>query len=48
MRTLVSVVLSLMLVLSLFACTGMQKKETVRVKCPACGYEFEAPIKGGN
>ncbi len=29
--------------LSLSACATMDKGETQRVKCPACGYEFDAP-----
>lgn len=43
MRKLVSLVLMTMLALSLTACAGMGKKEATRVKCPACGYEFEVP-----
>ena len=43
MRQLVTLVLMTMLALSLTACAGMGKKEATRVKCPACGYEFEVP-----
>jgi hypothetical protein len=43
MKRLVSFVLVVMFALSLSACAGMGKKETTRVKCPACGYEFDAP-----
>jgi len=43
MRKLVTLVLMTMLALSLAACAGMGKKEATRVKCPACGYEFEVP-----
>jgi hypothetical protein len=43
MRKLVSLVLTMMLALTLSACAGMGKKEATRVKCPACGYEFEVP-----
>ncbi|AMV73904.1 hypothetical protein JCM30471_23240 [Desulfuromonas carbonis] len=43
MRKLVTLVLMTMLALSLTACAGMGKKEATRVKCPACGYEFEVP-----
>jgi hypothetical protein len=32
----------LMLVASLTAC-ATPRDETTRVKCPACGYEFDAP-----
>jgi hypothetical protein len=30
--------------LSLTACLGSGGDDKIRVKCPACGYEFEAPI----
>ncbi len=43
MRKVVTLVLMTMLALSLTACAGMGKKEATRVKCPACGYEFEVP-----
>lgn len=43
MKKLVSLVVMTMLALSLSACAGMGKKEGTRVKCPACGYEFEVP-----
>jgi hypothetical protein len=43
MKRLISFVLVAVLALSLSACAGMGKKETSRVKCPACGYEFDAP-----
>jgi hypothetical protein len=36
-----------MLITSLVGCTTTPKKETERVKCPACGYEFQVPT-GGN
>lgn len=32
---------------SLSACAAPQKRMK-RVKCPACGYEFEVPINGGH
>jgi len=35
--------LSLLFALSLAACTGKPKEDSVRVKCPACGYEFAVP-----
>jgi formate dehydrogenase maturation protein FdhE len=41
MKKLVSLLMVGVLALSLAACaTG---KDKVRVKCPACGYEFDAP-----
>jgi len=43
MRKVVSLVLATMLAISLSACASMSKKEGTRVKCPACGYEFEVP-----
>ena len=43
MKRLISFVLLAVLALSLSACAGMGKQETSRVKCPACGYEFDAP-----
>jgi hypothetical protein len=45
MKKLISLVLLTMLAISLTACAGMKKGETTRVKCPACGYEFDAPAK---
>lgn len=43
MNRLISFVLLAILALSLSACAGVGKKETSRVKCPACGYEFDSP-----
>lgn len=37
--------LAVMMILSLVACAGMSKDDKVRVKCPACGYEFDAPVE---
>ena len=45
MKKLISAVLVVMFALSLSACAGMQKGEKTRVKCPACGYEFDAPAQ---
>ena len=45
MKKLISLVLLTLLAISLTACAGMKKEETTRVKCPACGYEFDAPAK---
>jgi hypothetical protein len=41
MKKLVSLLLMAALALSLTACAS--GKDKVRVKCPGCGYEFEAP-----
>lgn len=45
MKKIVSVLLVAMFVLSLSAC-ATKKNDKVRVKCPSCGYEFEAPMGG--
>jgi hypothetical protein len=37
--------LAVMMILSLAACTASKGDQKVRVKCPACGYEFDAPIE---
>jgi hypothetical protein len=37
--------LAVVMILALAACAGMGKDQKVRVKCPACGYEFDAPIE---
>lgn len=38
-------VLAVMMVLSLVACAGTNGDQKIRVKCPACGYEFDAPTE---
>lgn len=43
MKGLISFVLLVVLVLSLSACAVTSKQGTTRVKCPACGYEFDTP-----
>lgn len=45
MKQVFSAALAVMLILSLAACFGKSGDNKVRVKCPACGYEFEAPIE---
>ncbi len=45
MKQLFSMLLVVLVALSLTACAGMGKKESAPVKCPACGYEFDAPTK---
>jgi Flp pilus assembly protein TadD len=44
MKKLVSAALVIMMALSLVACAGTGGGEKARVKCPACGYEFDAPV----
>lgn len=46
MRRMATLLVTAALALSLSACATMQKDETTRVKCPACGYEFTAPMGG--
>jgi hypothetical protein len=43
LKRLTSMATALLLVVSLAACATTPRDETVRVKCPACGYEFDAP-----
>jgi len=43
MKRLFSLLLVGILALSLTACASSAGKDKVRVKCPACGYEFDAP-----
>lgn len=45
MNKLFSLVLVALLALAFAACAPVKKDEKVRVKCPACGYEFEAPAQ---
>ena len=34
--------LALLMIFSLAACIGSGDDDKIRVKCPACGYEFDA------
>lgn len=43
MKKMISLVVLAILVSSVSACTGVRKESQARVKCPACGYEFEVP-----
>jgi len=46
MREFVSWVLVSVLALSLAACAPAEKKKSyLRLKCPACGYEFDRPTE---
>ena len=45
MKKLMSFALVAMMVLSLAACASTGGGEKARVKCPACGYEFDAPVE---
>jgi uncharacterized Zn finger protein (UPF0148 family) len=47
MKRSLNLALVTLLALTLSACAGTgQHAETGQVKCPACGYEFEAPLGG--
>ncbi|BCR03050.1 hypothetical protein DESUT3_01190 [Desulfuromonas versatilis] len=48
MKKLITLVLVSMLALSLSACATTKGGDKARVKCPACGYEFEVPATPGN
>lgn len=43
MKKLMTLVMVTMLAFSLSGCATMKGGEKARVKCPACGYEFDVP-----
>jgi len=43
MKRLASLALVVAVAALLSACSTMGKHDAPRVKCPACGYEFQAP-----
>ena len=45
MRKVLAGALAAMLSLRVAACAGSTNDNKVRVKCPACGYEFDAPVE---
>jgi Flp pilus assembly protein TadD len=45
MKKVATGLLAVMMVLSLVACAGTNGDQKIRVKCPACGYEFDAPTE---
>jgi hypothetical protein len=45
MKKVFTSALTVIMLLSLVACAGTKGDQKVRVKCPACGYEFDAPIE---
>lgn len=47
MKRFVSILLVAMFALSFAACAPKAQEEEMRVKCPACGYEFETHAPGG-
>ena len=42
MKRLISILLVVAMACVLAACAGSGNSDKIRVKCPACGYEFEA------
>ena len=44
MKKLITMMMVALMALSLVACAGTKGDDKVRVKCPACGYEFDAPV----
>jgi ABC-type oligopeptide transport system substrate-binding subunit len=36
---------AVMLTVSLTACASTSSSGTAKVKCPACGHEFDAPLE---
>ncbi len=44
MKKVFTSALLVIMIVSLAACAGSKGDQKVRVKCPACGYEFDAPI----
>lgn len=48
MRQLVTLVLLAVMVLVSTGCASTKTTEKARVKCPACGYEFDVPLEPGN
>lgn len=46
MKKLVVLLMTAMMVMSLSACAKKAEQGMTRVKCPACGYEFEVPGQG--
>ncbi len=47
MKRLATLFAAVLLAASLAGCaTPAKSGDDVRVKCPACGYEFEAPMGG--
>lgn len=48
MRQLTILVLLAVMVLVSTGCAPTKAAEKARVKCPACGYEFDVPLEPGN
>lgn len=48
MKKLFSLLIGCLLLVSLAACASTCNNEGAKVKCPACGYEFQAPTGNSN
>ncbi len=46
MKKMAMLLMVVTMAVSLSACATVRKEEKARVKCPACGYEFEVPGAG--
>lgn len=46
MKKLVTLLMVAVLAVSLSACATTKGGGATKIKCPACGYEFEAPAGG--
>jgi hypothetical protein len=45
MKKLAYLLVAILLSVSLTACATTSGSEPVKVKCPACGYEFDSPLE---
>lgn len=45
MKKVVALLLFALFSVAVFACAPAGKKSYLRLKCPACGHEFDAPAK---
>jgi hypothetical protein len=45
MKKLMTWSILMLVVMSLAACAPATSAKTIKVKCPACGYEFDVPTK---
>lgn len=45
MKKIVALLLVALFSVAVFACTPAGKKSYQKVKCPACGHEFEKPVE---
>jgi hypothetical protein len=46
MKAIVNLIVAALLVAGLTGCTTTSAKESPKVLCPACGYEFHPPLSG--